>query len=257
MLDHLFQFSMNPIATRLSGLFIAFITTTSLTFSQTQMTNTTRDLINLNGLDIPRSGTIYGVSGPASKVIGDPYLDTTWQAGSVKFYGKILNKSDSLGGVPIRLDLYNHDVEIRASATNIRSAKGPSVRSVVVNNKTGAPNRFINVREYRGEADALLGFFEQVVVGKLTLLQYPSISVKRANFNVAMNTGSRDDELIKKIDWYVAQNGRATKFSPGKKALLELMGDQKGPIETFLKTEKPDLKSRQGLMAVVSYYNKL
>lgn len=234
------------------------IVTTTVAFSQTtQMTNPTRDMINLNGLDIPRTGTIYGGSGPAGKVIGDPYLDTTWQAGSVKFYGKILNKSDSLGSVPVRLDLYNHDVEIRASANDIRSAKGPSVRSVVVNNKTGALNQFINVREYRGEADALLGFFEQLVVGKLTLLQYPSISVKRANFNAAMSTGSKDDELIKKFDWYIAQNGQATKFSPGKKALLELMADQKEPIEAFLKAQKPDLKSRAGLGAVFSYYNKL
>lgn len=248
---------MNPTAIHLSVMFFVGILTSFTVFAQTtQMTNTTRDMINLTGLDIPRTGTIYGVSGPAGNVIGDPYLDTTWQAGTVKFYGKILATSDSLGGVPVRLDLYNHDVEIRAGAHDIRSAKGPSVRSVVVTSKTGGTSQFINVREYRGEADALQGFFEQVVVGKLTLLQYPSISVKRANFNVAMNTGSKDDELIKKFDWYLAQNGRATRFSPGKKALLELMADQKEAIETFLKTEKTDLKSRAGLIAVASYYNK-
>ena len=249
---------MNPIAIRVSiVLVIGIIVLSSVSAQTTQMTNTTRDLINLNGLDIPRSGTIYGVSGPAGKVTGDPYLDSTWQAGTIKFYGKFLAKFDSLGGVPVRLDLYNHDVEIRAGANDIRSAKGPSIRYVIVTNKTGSASQFINVREYRGEADALQGFFEQVVVGKLTLLQYPSISVKRANFNVAMNTGSKDDELIKKLDWYVAQSGRATKFSPSKKALLELMADQKESIEAFLKAEKPDLKSRAGLTAVASYYNQL
>lgn len=232
----------------------------TVTFSQSQtiqMNNSTRDRINLSGLDIPRTGTLFGVSAPPGHVIGDPYLDTTWQAGNVKFYGKILNMTDSLGGVPVRLDLLNHDVEIRAGANDIRSAKAPSVRYVVMNNKTGTTNRFVNVRDYRDEADALSGFFEEIIVGKLTLLNYPSIYVKRANFNAAMNTGTRDDELLKQADWYVAQNGRATKFSPVKKALLTLMADKKEQIESFLKTEKPDLKSRPGLIAVFSYYNTL
>ncbi|MBD2755251.1 hypothetical protein IC230_20285 [Spirosoma sp. BT704] len=241
----------------LAGPFFALSTVTYAQSQSIQMNTNTRDQINQGGLDIPKTGTLYGISGPAGKTIGDPYLDTTWQVGNVKFYGKILNTSDSLGGVPVRLDLMNHDVEIQAGANDIRSAKAPSVRYVVVNNKMGTTNQFINVREYRGEADALSGFFEQVSLGKMTLLEYPSIYVKRANFNAAMNTGSKDDELIKKFDWYVAHDGRAAKFSANKKAILELMADKKDQIDVFLKTEKPDLKSKSGLTKVFSYYNKL
>jgi hypothetical protein len=241
------------------ALFVAFMFLANVAFPQsqtTQMTQTTRDQLNSGSFDIPKIGTLYGISGPGGKILGDPYLDTTWQIGIVKFYGKILT-ADSIAGVPIRLDLLNHEVDIKAGANNIRAAKAPSVRSIRVNNAIGTTSTFINVREYRGEADALLGFFEQVSMGKLALLQYPSIYIKRANFNMALNSGTKDDELLKQVDWYVSNGTKASKFSPGKKAILTLMADKKDEIETFLKNEKPDLKSKSGLMTLFSYYNSL
>ena len=222
------------------------------------MNQTTRDRINLSNLTVPGSGTLFGLKGPAGKVIGDVYVDTVWQSGNVKFYGKPNGVSDSLKGVPVRLDLLANEIEIRAGANDIRVAKAPAVRYVDVNNRLGTgSSRFVNVREYRGEADALSGFFEQVATGKLELLQHPTVYVRRANYNAALNVGTKDDEIMKKTDWYVAQNKQATKFSPGKRALLELMSDRKEPIEAYLKSKKPDLRTRSGLMAVVVYYNGL
>lgn len=221
------------------------------------MTQSTRDRINFSNLTIPGTGTLFGIKGPAGKVIGDVYVDTVWQAGNVKFYGRFSTKIDSLAGVPVRLDLMANEVEIRAGPLDIRVAKAPTVRYVDVNNRFSTSSRFINVREYRGEADALSGFFEQVATGKLDLLQHPSVYVRRANYNASLNVGTKDDEIMKKTDWYMAQNKRATKFSPTKKTLLDLMSDRKEQVETYLKKEKPDLKSRAGLVSVVAYYNGL
>ncbi len=241
----------------LSSLLV-LISTFSLAQDQsTTMTQTTRDRINFSGLNIPNAGTLYGFAGESGKVVGDSYLDTTWQAGNVKFYGRLNASTDSLGGVPVRLDLLANEVEIRASNRDIRVAKAATVRYLDVNNRLGTSSRFINVREYRGEADALAGFFEQTAIGKLDLLLYPTVYVRRANFNPALNTGRKDDEIIKKADWYIAQNRRATKFQPTKKALLALMDDKKAQIERFLNVSDPDLKSRSGLLSVVSYYNSL
>ena len=72
-----------------------------------------------------------------------------------------------------------------------------------------------------------------------------------------MNTGTKDDELVLQKSWYVVRDKKAIKFSPGKKAVLSLMADKEDQIEAFLKAEKPDLKSRAGLLSVFAYYNKL
>ena len=241
-------------------VFSLILVVTTAAHSQAQeefMNQSTRDRINLSNLRLPSSGTLFGIKGPAGKVIGDVYVDTAWQAGNVKFYGKLNATTDSLAGVPVRLDLMANEVEVRASTQDIRAAKASTVRYVDVNNRIGSSTRFINVREYRGEADALSGFFEQVVTGKLDLLQHPSVYVRRGNYNMALNVGTKDDEIVKKTDWYIAKNKQATKFSPGKKALLDLMSDRKDQVEAYLKKDKPDLKSRSGLIALVAYYNGL
>ncbi|AKD55396.1 hypothetical protein [Spirosoma radiotolerans] len=234
----------------------------SLAFSQAQteyMTQTTRDRINFTNLNISNNPTLFSIKGQAGQLIGSPYLDTTWQAGNVKFYNKlgVSLTADSLAGVPVRLDLSANEVEIRAGEKNIKAVKATAVRYVDVNNLFGTVSRYINVHEYQGDAQALTGFFEQLAMGKLDLLLHPSVYIRRANYNVALNTGTKDDELMKKQDWYVARDKQATKFSPGKKAILELMADKKEQMEAFLKMEKPDLKSRVGLLAVFSFYNKL
>jgi hypothetical protein len=242
--------------------FISLVAVSTNVFSQAQtdyMTQTTRDRINFTSLNPTTNATLFTIKGPAGKLLGDPYLDTTWQAGNVKFYNRlgVSLTTDSLAGVPVRLDLAANEVEVRAGAKDIKAVKASAVRYVDMNNSFGTVSRFINVREYQGEAEPLNGFFEQLVSGKLNLLLYPSVYIRRANFNVAINVGTKDDELIKKMDWYVGRGKQATKFSPGKKAILELMSDKKEQMEAFLKNEKPDLKSRQGLLAVFAYYNKL
>lgn len=223
----------------------------------TTMTQTTRDRINFSGLNIPNSGVLFGFVSEPGKMIGDAYLDTAWQAGNVKFYGRLNASTDSLAGVPVRLDLMANEVEINVGNRDIRVAKAATVRYLDVNNRLGTSSRFVNVREYRGEADALAGFFEQIAIGKVDLLQHPTVYVRQANFNPALNTGRKDDEIVKKAEWYVAQHKRAMKFLPTKKALLTLMSDKKDQMEHFLKTSNPDVKSRSGLLSVIAYYNSL
>lgn len=234
----------------------------SVAFPQAQteyMTQTTRDRINFTNLNVTNNATLFTIKGPNGNLIGSPYLDTTWQAGNVKFYTKlgVSLTADSLAGVPVRLDLSANEVEVRAGEKNIKAVKATAIRYVDVNNSFGTVSRYMNVHEYQGDAQALTGFFEQLATGKVDLLLHPSVYIRRANYNVALNTGTKDDELIKRQDWYVARDKQATKFSPGKKAILDLMADKREQIETFLKTEKPDLKSRAGLLAVFTYYDKL
>lgn len=217
---------------------------------------TTKDRINFSGLMIPSTGVLFGVEGEKGKLIGDNYYDTTFQAGNIRFYGRV-GGSDSLAGIPVRYDLLTQEVEVRAGANDIRAAKAPTVRYFVMNNRVGGPGVFINAREFRGEADELLGFLESLVSGKLSLLQRHSIQLKKGNYNAALNVGTKDDEMVKKRDYYVAKGRIAMKFSPSKKALLELMNDQQTAVEAYLKDKKLDLKKTNGLAEVFAFYNAL
>lgn len=243
-------------------IFLSLLLSNLPAFSQEQteyMSQTTRDRINFANLNINNNATLFTIKGPAGALIGTPYLDTTWQAGNVKFYNKIGMSltTDSLAGVPVRLDLLANEVDVRAGATSIKAVKVSAVRYIDMNNAYGSVSRFINVQEFQSEGQSLTGFFEQMVAGKLSLLMYPSVHIQKGNYNVAMNVGSKDDQLLKKTDWYVARGKQVVKFSPGKKAILDLMADKKDQIDRFLKEKKPDLKTRDGLYTTFTYYNTL
>lgn len=231
-------------------------------FSQEQselMNQTTRDRINFNNLTISNSATLFTIKGPAGTLIGSPYLDTTWQAGNVKFYKNLplSLKVDSLAGVPVRLDLLANELDVKASVTDIKAIKASEIRYIDMNNAYGSVSRFINVQEFQSEERPGNGFFEQVVTGKLGLLTHPSVHLQKSTYNVAMNVGSKDDKLVKRMDWYAVRGQQLVKFSPGKKSILELMDDKKEQIDIFLKTKKPDVKTREGLSVVFRYYNTL
>ncbi len=235
------------------------LTTLSVASGQTTMYQSTRDRINFSGLSVPTNGgsILYGFDGNPGKLLGTVYLDSVWQAGFVRFYGKIAPKTDSLAGVPIRLDLQQQEVEVRSADKSVKVAKAPMIRYFLVNNNAGGVSEFINVREFRGEADNLPGFFEVIATGPVQLLRHHHITVKKGSYNPALNVGSKDDELIKKATWYVVKDKKAEKFTAGKKALLELMADKQPQIEAFLKEKKPDLKSDSGLASVFAYYATL
>ncbi|MBO0953099.1 hypothetical protein [Fibrella forsythiae] len=207
------------------------------------------------GLSLPT--LIVGHGTPRGSVIGTPYLDSTWQRGTIRFYRPLspVTSVDSLAQVLIRLDLSTYDTEVKASAQNIRLAKAASVRSIrFTDAQTGL---YVNTRDYAPLPSPLTGFFEQVAVGSLTLLYYPYLYRIKANYNVAMGTGSAQDELLHKQAWYVAEKGQVRPFSPGRKALLALMATRQKEIEAYLKQQQPDLKSRTDLKALFEYYNQL
>lgn len=226
----------------------------------------TRDWLNSGGnATASANGSVLSVKGPESRRVGSPYLDSSFQTGYVVFYSKLQlpdsPPANSLRDVPVRLDLSTNEVEIRTKSQGIRVANWGLVRALGIRNAAATDTSwFVNIREYNppaAEDKASTGFFEQVTVGRLSLLRYHSIFVKRSTYNVALNVGSRDDELEKKTDWYVARGRRVEKFAPGKKALISIMGDKAPEIEAYLKAKKPDLKSRDDLKAAFQYYNSL
>jgi hypothetical protein len=241
---------------------IASLMALAATAQQTNITQTTHDLINFSQVGVPKNGSggLFSFDASTRTLLGTTYEDSTFRAGNVRFYGKLPGTQvDSLLGVPLRYDVYAHQLDISAGGPDIRVAPAERVRYFAMNNLLRQRvEEYINVRELRGEADELRGFFEVLVAGKATLLRYPSVRVKKADYNPALNTGSRDDKLVWKETWYAAQpNRRAVEFSPSKKGILSLFADKEAEMETYLKTQKPDLKTRAGLAAAFAHYNSL
>ena len=79
-----------------------------------------------------------------------------------------------------------------------------------------------------------------------------------ADYGGAYSADRRYNEYKDLYDYYISfDNIEAVSFKPNKKNLLNIMHLHEQEIESFLKTEKIDLKSDEGLARVVKYYDSL
>ncbi len=225
-----------------------------------QLTETTRDVFNRGGLTFnsTTSFVFLGVKSPKGDVVGATYLDSTWQAGSIKLYQKVGppgREGDSISNVPLRLDLYTNELEISAGeAKDIRAVNGNQVRFFTMT----APERriFLNVKEFRSE-DKLTGFVELVKAGRLSLVELTKLSIIKPSYNEAMSLGSKDTKIVKNRQYYVVKGNTLVQIGTSKKKLLDAMADRADDVEAFIKSNDLSLKSRSDIMKIFAYYNNL
>jgi hypothetical protein len=233
-----------------------------LIFAQNQpMNNTTRDALNLGGLKLG-SNTVSGISsivGPRGQVLGDYYLDSTWRLGSIKLYQKIGSpgrEGDSIANVPIRFDMFQNDLEIMASAKDIKGVEGAKVRFFLVNDALGMVRTYLNIGELKCE-DNIKGFVEIVTSGRASLVQYIKIGVSKPTYNEALGTGSKDTKILKTPQFYYLRGRTLARLGNSKKKIAEALGDQAEAIEKFIKDNNLDTKSRTDLVRIFEHYNQL
>jgi hypothetical protein len=231
-------------------------------FSQNsnEMSNVTRDMINLGGMKVPTNANVgfFGIKGPKGSLVGDPYLDSAWQQGSIKLFQKIGppgREGDSIANVPIRLDLQNNELEVRINASNeVRVVSGHQIRFFTIE---GNERRiFMNTKQFRSE-DNLAGFVELVKAGRLSLVEYIKLNIIKPSYNEALGTGNKDTKITKSNQYYAVKGNTLFHIGTSKKKLLEALADRADDVEKFIKTNNISLKSREDMGKVFAYYNTL
>lgn len=233
------------------------------TFSQSannELSNVTRDMINLGGMRIPANGngTLFGLKGPRGNIVGDPYLDSTWRTGSIKLFQKMGppgREGDSISNVPLRLDLHANELEVKIINSNeIRAVSGQQVRFFTIE---GNERRvFMSTRQFKSE-DNLQGFVELVASGRISLVEYGKLNIIKPSYNEALGTGTKDTKITKSWQYYVVKGNTLFHIGNSKKKLLDAMRDRADDVEKFIKANDISLKSRTDLSKVFAYYNNL
>ncbi len=244
-----------------SLLIFGFSLTAIAQQTDSQLTNTARDLINLNGFKINANNVntgLFGIKGPKGNLIGDPYLDSTWRTGSIKLYKKIGppgREGDSIANVPLRLDLFVNELEIQIPSTNdTRVLAGDYIRFFTLE---GLERRiFLNVNQFRSE-DNMKGFVELIKAGRLSLVELTKLSIIKPTYNDAMALGTKDTKIVKNSQYFVVKGNTLISIGTSKKKLLDAMADRADDVEEFIKTNKLSLKSRSDITKVFAYYNSL
>jgi hypothetical protein len=172
---------------------------------------------------------IYGIEVPPGSIVGDPYLNQEWRSANLLLY-----KQDKvIINVPVRLDVYNFGLEVKTNE-GIRFIDGAMVKNFECRDLPERESKlYINTKEYSSMQPHLSGFFEILSEGKQQLLKLTVVRIKKPDYNVALNVGSRDTKIYKVTNYYLANESGLYKLPVSRNKTVKMLTNQGFP-ETLL-----------------------
>jgi hypothetical protein len=193
---------------------------------------------------------IYGIPMEAGTVIGDYYLDKKWNNANILLY----QSETIIEGYPVKYDVKNDLLEIK-SRSGIKVLEGKKIKNLVwVNSITTQPHYFVNGAEYRFENSKLLGLLEVLVDGDMPLMKRSEVSIKKPNYNAALDVGSKDTKIYFKTIYLYARSKKLTVIK-NKEDVLNASGDRSAEVESFIKQDKINVNKEPGLKEVFEFLN--
>ncbi|MEO7990325.1 MAG: hypothetical protein ABI663_12340 [Chryseolinea sp.] len=213
--------------------------------------NTIERLTDSNGLGT--NEMMYGIPFPEGKVIGDTYLNLEWRKATILLY----DADKLIEGYSARYDIQTNELDIETS-NGIKALSGTKVKSFVwMDSQTGKSSFFINAKEYHYNETVLNGFFEVRADGATPLFKKVNLILKKADYNVALNTGSRDDKILKKVVYYYGQGDQVLLLPSSKKKMLSIFKKDADKVNAFINENGLSVKNEDHLDQIFSYFNSL
>jgi len=214
--------------------------------------NTLEKLYDPDGMG--RNEMLYGIPQPEGKVVGDTYFSTQWKASTILLY----KDEKMIEGFPIRYDIRANEIEVKTQS-GIKVVGGDKIKSFIwIDSATRVPSYFVNAKDFKDKDQSKLsGFFQVVVDGPLPLLKQTTVFVKKADYNVQFDVGTRDDKILKKTELYFAKDGQVVELPSSKKKLLPLFGDKADAMGKFIQDQNLTASREPDLITIFNHYNSL
>jgi len=219
--------------------------------SNIRATNTISDMVDMHR--VGSGDLLVGIPLPAGKVVGDTYLDTHWRIGTILLY----DKDKMIERMRLRYDIQSNEIDVK-SASGVKVIPGSRVKSFVwVDSVDRQPDYFVNAKDFKMDGTPLSGFFQVLSDGTLPLLMKTNLEVKKADYNVSLDVGSKDDKILKKTDFFCLKDGAAIELPSSKKKLLPLFQDKAYMVEDYMKANALSASKQADLIRIFDYYNAL
>lgn len=214
--------------------------------------NTLEKLYDPDGLG--RTDMLYGIPQPEGKVVGDTYFSTQWKTSTILLY----KDEKMIEGFLIRFDIRANEIEVKTQS-GIKVVGGDKVKSFIwIDSASRLPTYFVNAKDFKDKDHAKLSGFLQVIVdGPLPLLKQTTVYIKKADYSVPFDVGSRDDKILKKTVLYFAKDGQVMELPSSKKKLLPLFGDKADVIGKFIQDQDLTTSREADLTTIFNHYNSL
>ena len=181
-----------------------------------------------------------------SDIQGTPYLDDQFAPAKI-----IASEGTIYADIPLRYNAYSDDLEFK---------KGNDVYTIdpkTIIRRAEFGGLVFSCRSYDYEGKTQNGFFEVLVDGAGALLvKYTIRFLEQDEVKAfAVQKPARFEEVQKQ--YFISIEGGAAKLLGNKKSLIEMFGEKKAEMETFISKNKLAVKGDDALTKILVHYNSL
>src|SRR5688572_18378040 len=171
----------------------------------TDHVNATNAIDALTTLSVSPGYLLYGISEGSGVIVGNAYLNEDWKKSTLKFVGneKLFNIQQC------KVNLYSNQIEVNYSNA-IKAIDGAKVESFVLDKDGTGEGYYQNASGYKIDGIAQIGFLEVLVKGKTPLLKKVKVTIKKPDYNIQLNVGSKDTRIVKEDIYYFAKGQALT-----------------------------------------------
>ena len=101
-------------------------------------------------------------------------------------------------------------------------------------------------------------FLEVILDGAVPLYSYEKITIKKADYNVALNVGNKNDQILKKPVYLSIVDGKAIELTKGKNSnVFSLLPGKENELKAYAKANKIKPKDVEGYVAIINKINSM
>lgn len=211
----------------------------------------TSNVETIEARNLTTSDMLIGRELPPPDTRGDYYYYSEWKEATVLFDGDKL-----LDSYLVKYDLQNNLLEIKAVG-QVKILKDNRIEQMTWAGVEG-PEKFINVQKLDFEGTKLAGLFKVEQEGEpYTLLSRKQPKLKKAAYMEGIDVGKRYNEILKNEEYYLATDQKLYKLTGKKKEVLRaLTAATQRDVRSHVKANKLNLKTREGLLALIKWLNE-
>ena len=185
--------------------------------------------------------------GYVKSISGSNYLNDQWTKADILF----AKDSLLLTNTPVKVDLKNHTIELDYKG-QIKLLNANDTYHFTLTETGGY---FITNKTLGGNSPE--GFYQVLYNEKSGLLCHYSTKIKKANYNVALDVGIKDDEIIMEKKYYYLIGKKLIPVPSSRKKFISYLADKNEKLSTFIKENKINPKKEQSLITFLKYYDSI
>jgi hypothetical protein len=195
---------------------------------------------------------LYGIPEAPGGIIGDVYLNSDWKKISLKIFGQ----EREFNNYKCRVNLHTNQIEIEIDEL-VKVINADRVESFSWNEENdGGKRLYCNANKYKINNMPHSGFLEILSDGKIMLLKETRIIIKKPDFNVQLNVGSKSTRIIKEETIYFTKETELVNVRSVKnKKFYSLFEGLTSEVEEFAKEKQLRISAEEDLVSIFKYYN--